>query len=274
MRIVITMLHAILAIGIILVFPFLQGCSSIKPSEPISTIQHDILPKHLGNIAVTSAKYLPRAELQTPAKGPIKGAGRGAIHGMDNLAIATNNAAPAFLVVSIVLAPFAAIAGSIDGAISADSARSVNEKEAILKNALTEMKIQETMRDQFLKKAVEMPNYHFVLSGEMGPQSDQDHPDYQALKSKGINAVYEIAVRELGLESESDGQIDPQLSFYMVLQTRLVNLTENKTIAIQSFMCRSLTHNFDYWTSNEAIQYRDEMNRCYGELAGDMTDTF
>jgi hypothetical protein len=274
MRIMINMLHSIFAIGIILFFPLLQGCSSIKPTESLSTIQLDKLPKSLGNIAVTSAKYLPHAELQTPAKGPIKGAGRGAIQMMDNLAVTTNNAAPAFLVVSIVLAPFAAVVGGINGAISADSARSVNEKEAILKKALTEMKIQETMRDQFLKKAVELPSAHFELSGEMGPQSDQNHPDYQALKNKGIDTVYEIAVRELGLESESDVQIYPQLSFYMVVQTRLINIAENKTIAIQPFMCKSRTHNFAYWTSGDAIKFRDEMNQCYDYLARDMVNSF
>jgi hypothetical protein len=269
-----TLLRLILISGIAAIFLLPQGCATSKPAVPVATEWYGDFPKDLGTIAVVAVQYLPKAGLQTPAKGPLQGAGRGALHMMNNLAIATNNSAPAFIVVGNLLMPLAAVVGGVGGAVTAESAKSVNKKEAAINEALARMKIQKNMYDAFLKKAATLPDRHFEAGGENGPRSDKEEPDYKALKSKGIDTVFEIGVRELGLETEQENQVEPQLSYYEILQTRLVDAANNKTIAEKRFACRTLPYDFAYWTANEASAFQSALNACYGELADHVAQVF
>ena len=111
-----------LAIGLSIIFCFESGCSSIRPAAPMSPEQTAKLQERLGNIGVVSVRYTPRVELQTPGKGQLANAERGAAD-LSRMTLGAGAAAgsPEVVIVAIILSPIMAVAGGVGGALMADS---------------------------------------------------------------------------------------------------------------------------------------------------------
>ncbi|MBI3813707.1 MAG: hypothetical protein HY279_04475, partial [Nitrospinae bacterium] len=228
---------------------------------PMTPEQSEQLKSRLGVIGVVSARFIPKLELQTPAKGALAGAGAGA---GATLEAGGKGSSGEGAVLGILLAPVGAVAG----AVMADSAKDVNEREAIIKKAITEIKTQETIRDRFLKTVQEKTKFQFTLAEGYGPSVDGELPDYSNLKEKGIVTVHEITVKQFGLKGE--GKINPDLSLYMILKARLVNLTNNTELFKNTFTCEGERHKFAEWAVNDALLFRQEFERCYQNLSENM----
>ena len=242
-----------------------SACSSLKPAETSSPVQEN-LQESIGDIGVVSARFLPRVKLQMPAKGPFSGAARGVASSAFDSIGAANIPNPIAAVVGVL---FYTIVGGVNGAITAESYRSVTEKEQILKKALSEMKIQEMVRNEFMKKTSQISGYRFTLLENQGPLTEDEQPDYQRLKASGIDTVNEISVREFGLDGYY--QVDPELKLYVHAEVRLISTADNKLIYRKKFLCESNEYKIPYWTSDKALRFQKELDRCYDSLAYDMT---
>jgi len=246
-------------LGLFIIFQL--GCATTKRAIPMTAEQSEQLRLRLGAIAVVSASFTPKLELQTPAKGALGGLKSGASAGAEVTTKGSDGRA-------ILLAPFTAAVGGVAGAIMADSAKDVNEREAIIKKAIAELKTQETVRNSFLKTAQEKTKFQFVLEERHGPITDGELPDYRDMKEKGITTIHEITVKQFGLKGE--GKINPDLSLYMILQARLVNLTNNAELFKNTFTYEGEKHKFAEWSANDAQLFRQEFDRCYQSLAENM----
>ena len=243
-----------------------SACSSLKSTETSSPVQEN-LQENIGDIGVVSARFLPRVKLQMPAKGPFSGAARGAASSaFDSIRAAANVSNPVAMVVGVL---FYTIVGGVNGVITAESYRSVTEKEQILKKALSEMKIQETLRNAFMEKTSQISGYRFTLLENQGPLTEDEQPDYHRLKASGIDTVNEISVREFGLDGYY--QVDPELKLYVQAEVRLISTADNKLIYRRKFLCESNEYKIPYWTSDKALRFQKELDRCYDNLASDMT---
>jgi hypothetical protein len=265
--------RSVLVLGVLFIFSVESGCSSMRLPAPMSSDQTSKLQERVGNIGVVSVRYNPRAELQTPGKGRLANAGRGAAE----LSKMTFNAGaeagnPGMVIAAMILAPIMAVAGGVSGALMADSPDVVAKKEAALHDALSKMRMQEAMRDRFLEKTSTLSGFHFTKLDEEGPLTEVDQPDYRSLKKSGIDTIQELAVQEFGLAA--DNQLDPDLLFYMQLQARLVDTADNKPILIRTFTCESGRHKFAYWSGVEAQKFREEIDRCYDDLADQLITAF
>ena len=237
-----------------------SGCATTKQAIPMTPEQSEQLKSRLGTIAVVSASFDPKVEFQTPAKGALAGAGAGAGATLE----AGKGSSGEGALLGILLAPVGAVAG----AVMADSAEDVNKREAIIKKAITELKTQETIRDRLLKTVQEKTKFQFAIAEGHGPVIDGELPDYRNLKEKGIATVHEITVKQFGLRGE--GKISPDLSLYMILQARLVNLTNNAELFKNTFTCEGERHKFTEWAANDALLFKQEFERCYQNLSENM----
>lgn len=245
-------------LGLFIIFQ--SGCATTKRAIPMTAEQSEQLKSRLGAIAVVSARFTPKLEIQTPAKGALGGAKAGASAGAE---VTTGGDGRA-----ILLAPFTAAVGGVAGAVMADSAKDVNERETIIKKAIAELKTQETIRDSFLKTVQEKTKFQFVLEEGHGPTTDGELPDYRDMKEKGITTIHEITVKQFGLKGE--GKINPDLSLYMILQVRLINLANNAELFKDTFTYVGEKHKFAEWAANDAQLFRQEFDRCYQNLAENM----
>ncbi|MBI5875754.1 MAG: hypothetical protein HZB81_07950 [Deltaproteobacteria bacterium] len=243
------------------------GCAT--PHIAMTPDQTAQLKERLGAIGVASARFAPKVELQTPAKGAADAAGKGAIGGAGVILDASGNSGSgAGAIVGILLIPVGAVVGGVGGAIMADSAEAVNQREAVLKKALADLKVQETMRDHFIKTTQERTVFRFTRVEEEGPAVEGAIPDYRPLSEKGTKTVQEITVKQFGLKGE--GRVQPDLSMYMILQARLVNSATNEEIFNKTFSYQGEKHKFADWAANDARLFTEEFDRCYQKLAEDV----
>jgi len=241
-----------------------SGCATSKPYALPSPPSEAVREK-LGTVGVASARFLPKAEMRKPM-GKGSGAARGAGVGAGGMILGgLESGDPLGFLIGIALAPVGAVVGSVVGAVKGMSSEQVKEAEDAINKAISELKIQATMRDYVLRAAQKETGYHFVDLDGQGPETPESKMEYNFLTNRGINTVLEIAVPAFGLIGEKG--INPPLAFFMTLQTRLVRTTDGSVLYEQKLEYRRGRRTFTTWTANDAKPFRDEFHRCYQSLA-------
>ena len=109
----------------------------------------------MGSIGVIHAHFIPKFEYDTPAKGLIAGAGKGAAKGVLSTVGIFPDGFVADPIIGIVISSVAATVGGVTGGLIAHSKNKVEKNEAILNKFSVELKVQETKCNRFLKVAKE-----------------------------------------------------------------------------------------------------------------------
>ncbi|MBI5236647.1 MAG: hypothetical protein HY886_10430 [Deltaproteobacteria bacterium] len=133
------------------------------------------------------------------------------------------------------------------------------------------MRIQETMRERFLKAASEKTRFDFTVIEGYGPAAEGALPDYRLIMArgaKGIDTVHEITVRQFGLKGT--GQVQPDLALFMTLQARVVRTVDNAVLFNRTYDYHGDKHKFAEWAANDARLFKEEFDRCYQRMAEDM----
>jgi len=218
--------------------------------------------------------YVPKVELKIPAKGAAEGAMGGAKAGaMAPIQLASeaikkcNDPVCSILLsgVGLVFAPVGAIVGGVGGSITADSAEVVNMRETKVKLALIDLRMQEHIRDRFSSRLADLKTFPIKTLPDAGPAEDGQKIDYSPMKSKGIDTVSEIAVRSLALSG--DGFVKPDLSVNLNAQVRLISTSDNRELFTKGYACSSREYEFKVWAENDARKFREEIERCYEDIA-------
>lgn len=242
------------------------GCATTRPPEPMTAQQADALKARLGKIAVVGARYAPKAEFQTPAKGAAAGAGAGMVSGalapLEALSGGGNGYAA---ILAIALVPVGAVVGGVGGAVMADSAENVNAREATLKTAFADLKMQEALRDRVQARVADLRTFTATLFADQGPAMEGQQPDYQSLKTSGIDTVHEVAIQKLVLTGS--GRVNPDLAVRLTARVRLVSTADNKEVLSRQFDCGSTPDKFAAWAAADAQKFRSEIERCYNDLS-------
>ena len=233
------------------------GCAHAPPSEQVRA--------ELGAIGVVSARFLPKVVVSTPAKGQADGASRGAELAAEGMVLGgIGTAGPFGLLLGIMLVPVAAPIGYVVGRSKAESAEKVDKTEAALTNVLTDLRIQETMRDHFLRVAREQTRHPFVVFEEQGPTTPDEELSYASLAGKGIDTVLEISVLNFGLRGP--WSINPPLTFFMTLRTRLIRTVDGEVVYVATQRHKGKKLKFVNWATNDAQPLREDFDRCYKNL--------
>ncbi|MBI5971458.1 MAG: hypothetical protein HY884_09935, partial [Deltaproteobacteria bacterium] len=211
-----------------------SGCAGVTTPALMTQNEADALNARLGTIGVVSAGFLPKTYLKTPAKGALAGMGKGAgAGGSMMLEGAKDSTSAGAALLGVALLPVGATVGAVAGAVMADSAKDVNDRETAIRASVSELKMQEAMRDKFVGGATAVPIFKFASVEGSGPASAGAPADYRPLVEKGVKTVQEMTVEEFGLDGK--GEIQPDLSMYMKLKVRLVNAADNKELFSRAF---------------------------------------
>jgi hypothetical protein len=156
-------------------------------------------------------------------------------------------------------------AGAIGGAITAESGETIHEAETTLKHALSELRIQESLRDHVTTAAREDAGVALAAGGDIGPQAPEADVDYRPLAAQGIDTVLEVCITRLGLTG--DGGVNPPLVLSMTSRTRLVQTRTNVELYRQLLHHRSESRKFVEWAADDARAFREATEAAYTDLA-------
>ena len=138
-----------------------SGCATSKPYS-LPSPPSEVVRAKLGTIGVASARFLPKLEMDKPM-GKISGSGQGALDGAGLMIFGgLVSGDPLGFLLGVVLAPVGAVVGSVVGAVKGESSEHLKEAEDAINKAISELKIQATMRDYVLRAAKQQTEYNFV----------------------------------------------------------------------------------------------------------------
>jgi hypothetical protein len=256
------------------------GCAPILPGK-MSAVQIGELKPKLGYVGIVGARYAPDVEVKVPARTISEGAKAGAIIPVQiagGLLPGTNACSTSEFCLLVwasafALTPVGAIVGGMEGAISADSAQMVNMREAKINQSLIDMRMNEHMRDQFFSRLADLQTFPAKILPVVGPEKDNQNPDYRSMKPNGIDTVSEITVQMLELNGL--GVVRPNLNVYLLVQVRLISTVDNKELLSKSYTCLSKKYTFEEWAEHDAHKFQEEIGRCYDLIAENaVTDLF
>jgi len=251
----------------------LSGCAIHKPKPyALPPPPSEAVRGKLGTIGVTSAHFLPKAEMLKPMdKGTA--ATSGALEGAGVTLLAGAVTGPYGLLFGVALSPVFAALGIAEGAVRGVSSEHLKEAEDAINKTISELKIQDTMRDYVLRAAQQKTEYHFVDLEGQGPETPESKVDYNFLANRGINTVLEITVPAFGLIGRGvnlplcGGIVNPPLAFSMTLQTKLVRTTDGSVLYEQKLQYIRGYRTFTNWAANNAKPFIDEFHCSYQSLS-------
>jgi hypothetical protein len=274
-----SIIHILISIGIFLT---LSDCA--MPPKAYSR-PYDLPPppseeamKQLGTVGIVPARFLPEYTFDTFGKGRFSGAGKGAAAGtaagaIDGLYMTGATAltfpplAALFLPIFVATgAAIGAVAGGVVGTVNAVSGAKAEEIDTLIRNALAELKIQETMAGHIMQAGQNIPENRFEVVSGYGPVNDNERPDYRFLKEKDMSAVLEVKVNKLGFEGGRGS--DPEITFFMNVQARLIQVPDGIEIYSGIFEHKSKHLKVSTWADNDAQLLREEVEQSYRDLAG------
>lgn len=211
----------------------------------------------LGTVAVTSGRFAPTFEIvDGPAKGAFQGAGRGLVLG--------------FLITLATVGIFAPeiLLGPIRGAMDAEPAVKVEEREAAARKIVTAQRIQDDLRDRVAAIGRTQAPHTLTVLTDWGPIAVGEQPDYRPLSQEGIQTVLEVAVESVKLQGILDpfGTVNPNLILVMTVSSRLVRTIDNAEIYAKHLISKGGTRTLAKWVSDPE-GFRDELNRADAGIA-------
>lgn len=228
----------------------------------------------IGTLGVARARYLPATEFDVPAKGRPEGAVKGAAiafagvleGGMRGGSGMSGEAAGLYLLFLVALATAATPVGAVVGAIKAMPGKEAASSEALAKEILERMGTQEVLRAEVLRTGIEKTGYRIVPVDGVGPSTADNVATYGSLAGQGIDAVLEVALQRIALETETWGS-DPPLKFTMKARCRLVRVPDGTVIDDHEYRTLSVYRKFSAWSADNAAALGEEYEEGYRKLA-------
>jgi len=270
-------------VGLILVcLGSLSGCAS-HPLRPVQPTLSEDMRSHLGTVGITGTDTIPEVRFVLPAKGWLGGLGRGTVKGAETsirtgFEIATSGGGAGrgvgealSIALGIVLAPAAAVVGGTYGAIAAEPAAHVEEADRTLREAIVELKIQETLREWTLRVGRSETDVPFADLSEAPTPPVGTLGNSQLLESIPGDSLLIIQVTSLSLE---DGQwsINPSLRLLVKAQAQVVRKSDGNTLYSSDLAYQGEHHTFTEWATGKGDLFRSELDRAYQQLAEQIID--
>jgi hypothetical protein len=223
-----------------------------------------------GTIGVVLRPTAANALLQIPAKGWFANAGRGAANG------AAIGAIPGVLCpIGFIPSCLAGMGGSaigsmvggIYGAAKAEQASSWEQAESAFQVALTDLKIQEAIRDRVIQNARELtPNSITLLTNQDLTTAEIEH-SYPVLDIRGISTVVDLSDVTVELRA-AESAVNPRRKLFLTGWCRLIRTVDgaeldSRLITDEMGGIRSVAE----WTDQDAQTFRDEVTDASQRLA-------
>jgi hypothetical protein len=255
----------------------INGCAYVPheiTSPPAEQIKIDF-----GKICVVSARFQPETNFKKP-RGKIASAAAGAGIGV----LIVGEVVGGIVAIdppSIILIAYppvaagigcavggAALIGGVVGAVQGESSKKIKETEKTLNHLVAELRIQETMREQFVSVFRKHTRDSFYLIQGKGPNAPDEEISYAFLTDEGIDTVLELSVLRFGLWGESG--LNPPLTFFMTVRAKVIRVKDSSIIYSHTFRYEGTYQKFTDWASGNGQLFREEFKQCYPTLANDI----
>jgi hypothetical protein len=232
-------------------------------------------------IAIVPNQSIPKASLDTFAKGRWVGAGKGLLIGFGLLAggplagsvVGAAVAGPggsmsgAFLgaAAAALYFPLSPIVGAIK-AIPAEEAKKIDESVPRL---FINLNVQETFTQHVMQARQSMlADYDFELVNAIPtPLTDSG---YDNLKNQGFDAALEISIDEIGFAGGEGSH--PSIALFLNGHYRLVDLSNKSELYSADLSYKGSEHAFDEWTANDAQLVKSEFDHCYHTFSSEILE--
>ena len=248
-----------------------SGCSH-APVKP--KVLPDDLRSRLGTIGVVSARFEPNVVLRKPLDKTAGSSSTAKSYAESWVRLGgTSEGAILMLLTAPIPMAIGAIVGKSKG-LSDEKMKAVKDAEVSISAAVTDLKLQDNLRDEFLDIAQERTSFPFVRLAAVGPISLEERVNYRSFSGEGMDSILEIVVTDInlnGLEPRADfslDHMDPLLWISIGVRVRLVRTTDNAETYIQSFQtrCPGPTLKFMEWAANDAQLLRKEVIGCLSSV--------
>lgn len=225
--------------------------------EAVLPLSEEAIRLRSGKVAVTSGRFDPTFDIvDGPAKGALRGAGRGLVSG--------------FLVTLASFGIFAPeiLLGPIRGAMTAEPAVTVEKRETAIRELVTAQKIRDDVRDGVVTVGRVKTTYILTVLTDQGPSAPDERPDYRSLRQEGIQTVLEVVVESVALEGGGNfDHANPSLALRMVVNVRWVRTNDNVELYRNKFSYYSKSkRTLAEWLSDpEGL--RNELSHASAEIA-------
>jgi len=199
-----------------------------------------------------------------------EGCGRVAAAGAGGWALGCLYAVPETLGFSLLLLPLtlvAAIIGCIAGGLSTESESEVQEAEALLRNAISDLNIRNTFQYHFLRIAREKTPYIILPLEDIEFDDIEEKLNYSSLADKGVDTIVWIDNTKICLTTKNTTGINPSLSFIMTFNVDLIRAKDGEVVYRYSWKKECDDDEFVDWADNYAEPFRKEFNRCCKSVA-------
>jgi len=252
----------------------IQGCAVTPPQAPFEQAGTS------QRIVVAPARYDPESNFSTFARGYLTGAGKGAAEGAATGAIAGGVSSLMLGPFAPLVAPFLIAGGAAIGGVGGSAygaAKSVPEQDAkaidrMLNGAVAGLRLQEAMGKATVTAASTFTPYRAELAMDIGPVSKSESPDYHSLQGRGIGTVIEVRVVQLGFEG--GGGKDPEISFFLTAEARMIDTVNSKATWARGLAYQSPEFRASRWAEREGALLRLELIRAYVTLAERIVESF
>ena len=240
------------------------GCAHHLPplSEEVSA--------NLGTIGVCTSSHYAHLYFSTK---PVTDWGEGCDRGVKvfignpgEWALAFIEFPPAIILLPIILLIGTPIA-CIVGGLSTESESEVQEAEALLRNAISDLNIQDTFQYHFLRIAREKTPYIILPLEDIEFDDIKEKLNYSSLADKGVDTVFWIDISKIGLVTGKTSGINPSLRFTMSCSIELIRATDGEVVYRHIWEKKCDDDEFVDWADNYAEPFRKEFNRCCKSVA-------
>jgi hypothetical protein len=264
------------------------GCA-VTPAPPAVETR-----ERLGLVTIVPAQYVPHSNFSTYAASKPAGAAKGAAEGAAGSAVLLGAAiagtggiaAAAMAFVAPYYIVTVAATSGVEGAIKSLPAEQVREIESALNDTLAKMDAQNALARHLYQIMKSEPWLRLQTTDAKGPTARHETATYASLRSAGIDTVTEIGVVMIGL-SRSDRDLYgvpddpnapqeakgmPSVSLYMLVDARLVRVSDDKVLADRTFSYTGPHRDFSEWIANDSHVLVEEFENAYRDLAEQVND--
>jgi hypothetical protein len=184
----------------------LSGCATTNLHYISSPVPEEV-KKQIRHVLIVPAKFEPQIHYHTFAKGRDVGGVQGiAVGGL--VGAGAGVLAAGYSVIGIFFLPYfvaggaviGVTAGGIAGALGSVPREKAKEIEEAADNALVKLDCQGTLAEFVYMAGNDLTDYKYTISKEIGPDSQEEIPDYCNLNLEGINIILEVRVISLGFK--------------------------------------------------------------------------
>jgi hypothetical protein len=147
-----------------------------------------------------------------------------------------------------------AVVGGIHGGTTATSRTLVVEANAALREAASELDVNEVLSDRVSDFAREHTSHHVVTPPGNVRSSPGAAQGYGALTTAGVDTVVEVGVQ--GLLLSGPWEANPELALVLAARARVIRALDNAIVHQQTFRYQSPSRRFTEWAADAAQRFR------------------